>query len=144
MIDGSIEDGGALGDWGGSSCPARASLQIDGLDAGSGRRSSQHHRGVARTEFVENALSGARRRDAARTATSKRDDLLLFRRCEGLYRAVLEEMHERNCSVERDLVPGIRLEEAMNRLTAFTFDYHAGIRISSRPSWSRTSTTRGI
>lgn len=83
---------------------------------------------AARAEFVENGLSGARVDEiAARTATSKRMIYYYFGDKEGLYRAVLEEMYERIRSFERGLdLASLTPEEAMARLTAFTFDYHAG------------------
>ena len=104
---------------------------------GAGRRSAswtQDPEGVrrsildaARLEFVENGLSGARVDEiAARTATSKRMIYYYFGDKEGLYRAVLEEMYERIRAFERGLdLASLEPEEAMARLTGFTFDYHA-------------------
>jgi AcrR family transcriptional regulator len=82
---------------------------------------------AARLEFVENGLSGARVDEiAARTATSKRMIYYYFGDKEGLYRAVLEEMYERIRTFERGLdLASLEPEEAMARLTGFTFDYHA-------------------
>lgn len=81
---------------------------------------------AARTEFVENGLSGARVDEiAARTATSKRMIYYYFGDKEGLYRAVLEEMYDRIRGFERGLdLAALPPEEAMARLTAFTFDHH--------------------
>jgi AcrR family transcriptional regulator len=82
---------------------------------------------VARAEFVENGLSGARvDAIAARTATSKRMIYYYFGDKEGLYRAVLEESYRQIRALERTLdlaalLPG----EALAELTGFTFDYHA-------------------
>ena len=82
---------------------------------------------VARTEFVENGLSGARVDEiAAKTATSKRMIYYYFGDKEGLYRAVLEEMYDRIRRFERGLdLAALPPDEAMARLAGFTFDYHA-------------------
>lgn len=82
---------------------------------------------AARAEFVENGLSGARVDEiAARTATSKRMIYYYFGDKEGLYRAVLEEMYEQIRGFERGLdLAALPPDEAMARLTAFTFDHHA-------------------
>ncbi|WP_291661899.1 MULTISPECIES: TetR/AcrR family transcriptional regulator [unclassified Bosea (in: a-proteobacteria)] len=81
---------------------------------------------VARAEFVENGLSGARVDDiAAKTATSKRMIYYYFGDKEGLYRAVLEGMYDRIRSFERSLdLDTLAPEEAIRRLTEATFDYH--------------------
>lgn len=81
---------------------------------------------VARAEFVENGLSGARVDDiAAKTATSKRMIYYYFGDKEGLYRAVLEGMYDGIRSFERSLdLDALPPEEAMTRLTQATFDYH--------------------
>lgn len=81
---------------------------------------------VARAEFVENGLSGARVDDiAAKTATSKRMIYYYFGDKEGLYRAVLETMYEGIRSFERNLDLGsLPPDEAMARLAEATFDYH--------------------
>ena len=82
---------------------------------------------VAKEEFVENGLSGARVDEiAARTATSKRMIYYYFGDKEGLYRAVLEEMYERIRGFERSLdLASLPPVEAMTLLAGFTFDYHA-------------------
>jgi len=82
---------------------------------------------VARAEFVEKGLSGARVDEiAARTATSKRMIYYYFGDKEGLYRAVLEEAYSRIRNFERSLdLADLPPREAIARLTGFTFDYHA-------------------
>ncbi|PZU90681.1 MAG: TetR family transcriptional regulator [Chelatococcus sp.] len=81
---------------------------------------------AAKSEFVENGLSGARVDEiAARTATSKRMIYYYFGDKEGLYRAVLETMYDRIRSSERGLdLASLPPLEAMTRLVEFTFDYH--------------------
>ncbi|MGL4812118.1 MAG: TetR/AcrR family transcriptional regulator [Beijerinckiaceae bacterium] len=82
---------------------------------------------VARQAFVEHGLSGARVDDiAARTSTSKRMIYYYFTDKEGLYLAVLEEAYGRIRSFEQSLdLDAVAPDEALRRLTAFTFDYHA-------------------
>lgn len=82
---------------------------------------------VAREEFVEKGLSGARVDEiAARTATSKRMIYYYFGDKEGLYRAVLEEAYARIRTFERSLdLADLPPREAIARLAGFTFDYHA-------------------
>ncbi|MDR6954846.1 AcrR family transcriptional regulator [Ancylobacter sp. 3268] len=82
---------------------------------------------AARIEFVEHGLSGARVDEiAAKTATSKRMIYYYFGDKEGLYRAVIEEMYERIRRFERSLdLATLPPDEAMTKLTGFTFDYHA-------------------
>ncbi|SEG81045.1 transcriptional regulator, TetR family [Bosea lathyri] len=82
---------------------------------------------VARTEFAEKGLSGARVDEiAAKTSNSKRMIYYYFGDKEGLYRAVLEEAYARIRTFERSLDLGtLAPREAIARLTAFTFDYHA-------------------
>jgi len=82
---------------------------------------------VAREEFVENGLSGARVDEiAARTSTSKRMIYYYFGGKEGLYCAVLEEMYARIRSFERSLdLAALPPKEAIATLAGFTFDYHA-------------------
>jgi AcrR family transcriptional regulator len=80
---------------------------------------------VAREEFAENGLSGARvDAIAARTRTTKRMIYYYFGSKEGLYLAVLERAYADIRAVEK----GLRLEtlppiEAIRRMIAFTFDY---------------------
>jgi AcrR family transcriptional regulator len=82
---------------------------------------------VARAEFAENGLSGARINEiAARTATSKRMIYYYFTDKEGLYLAVLEDAYARIRALEKTL----RLEhlpprDVLAALAGFTFDYHA-------------------
>ena len=82
---------------------------------------------VARAEFAEKGLSGARVDEiAAKTSNSKRMIYYYFGDKEGLYRAVLEEAYGRIRAFERSLDLGaLPPREAIARLTAFTFDYHA-------------------
>lgn len=82
---------------------------------------------VARAEFVENGLSGARVDEiAAKTSTSKRMIYYYFGDKEGLYRAVLEEAYGRIRTFERSLdLAALPPREAIAALTGFTFDYHA-------------------
>ncbi len=82
---------------------------------------------VARDEFVENGLSGARVDEiAAKTSTSKRMIYYYFGDKEGLYRAVLEEAYARIRTFERSLeLTALPPREAIASLTGFTFDYHA-------------------
>lgn len=82
---------------------------------------------VAREEFVENGLSGARVDDiAARTSTSKRMIYYYFGDKEGLYLAVLEEAYRRVREAELGLdYRVIPPREAMIQLAGLAFDYHA-------------------
>lgn len=82
---------------------------------------------VARDEFVENGLSGARVDViAAKTVTSKRMIYYYFGDKEGLYRAVLEEAYDRIRTFERSLdLAALPPREAIATLAGFTFDYHA-------------------
>lgn len=80
---------------------------------------------VARQEFAENGLSGARvDAIAERTRTTKRMIYYYFGSKEGLYLAVLEQVYEDIRAVEReldlDLLPP---DEAVRRMIEFTFDY---------------------
>ncbi len=80
---------------------------------------------VAREEFAEHGLSGARvDAIAARTQTTKRMIYYYFGSKEGLYLAVLEEAYAGIRSVEQDLaLDSLAPEEAIRRLVEFTFDY---------------------
>lgn len=82
---------------------------------------------VARAEFAERGLSGARvDAIAAKTSASKRMIYYYFGDKEGLFCAVLEEAYERIRSFERALdLAALPPCEALARLTGFTFDYHA-------------------
>ncbi len=82
---------------------------------------------VARAEFVQNGLSGARINDIAeRTATSKRMIYYHFRDKQGLYEAVLEDAYGRIRALERTLaLDDLPPAEALATLAGFTFDYHA-------------------
>ncbi len=82
---------------------------------------------VARAEFAEKGLSGARVDEiAAKTKTSKRMIYYYFTDKEGLYRSVLEEAYGQIRELERTLDLGaLSPPDALARLTGFTFDYHA-------------------
>jgi AcrR family transcriptional regulator len=82
---------------------------------------------VAREEFVEKGLSGARVDDiAARTATSKRMIYYYFGDKEGLYRTVLEDAYSGMRAGEALLdLAGLPPREALAKLVAYSFDYHA-------------------
>jgi AcrR family transcriptional regulator len=83
---------------------------------------------VASSEFAEKGLSGARIDEiAAATQTSKRMIYYYFGSKEGLYLAVLEESYRRMRSIESELhLEDLEPEDALRRLTAFTFDHHHG------------------
>jgi AcrR family transcriptional regulator len=80
---------------------------------------------VATEEFASKGLSGARIDEIAeRMATSKRTIYYHFGGKEGLYLAVLEEAYRRIRSLETGLdIENLDPEEALRRLTGFTFDY---------------------
>lgn len=82
---------------------------------------------VARREFVEHGLSGARVDDiAAKTSTSKRMIYYYFGDKDGLYRAVLEEAYGKIRALEQSLdLDALAPQPAMQKLAGFTFDYHA-------------------
>ncbi len=82
---------------------------------------------VAREEFVQNGLSGARiNHIAERTATSKRMIYYHFTDKQGLYEAVLEDAYGRIRALERTLaLEHLPPAEALATLAGFTFDYHA-------------------
>lgn len=82
---------------------------------------------VAKAEFVEHGLSGARINEiAARTATSKRMIYYYFTDKEGLYLAVLEDAYAGIRGLERSLdLAALPALDALAALTGFTFDYHA-------------------
>jgi AcrR family transcriptional regulator len=81
---------------------------------------------VARREFAEKGLSGARIDEiAAATQTSKRMIYYYFGNKEGLYLRVLEDAYQR----VRETEAALRLDdldpvEALRRLVIFTFDHH--------------------
>jgi AcrR family transcriptional regulator len=80
---------------------------------------------VARAEFVEHGLSGARvDAIAERTRTTKRMIYYYFGSKEGLYSAVLEQAYSDIRSAETTLaLDGLDPLTALRRLIAFTFDY---------------------
>ena len=81
---------------------------------------------VARQEFADNGLSGARIDEiASRTRTSKRMIYYYFGDKEGLYRHVLEEAYRKVRAGEAALDLGhLAPVEALERLVEFTFDHH--------------------
>jgi AcrR family transcriptional regulator len=89
---------------------------------------------VARVEFSEKGLSGARIDEiAAATQTSKRMIYYYFGSKEGLYLAVLEESYRNMRSIEADLhLDDLSPEDALRRLVGFTFDHHL-----NNPAWIR-------
>lgn len=80
---------------------------------------------VARAEFAENGLSGARvDAIAARTRTTKRMIYYYFGSKEGLYLAVLEEAYAGIRAVEQSLaLEALAPADAIRRMVEFTFDY---------------------
>ncbi len=80
---------------------------------------------VARAEFAENGLAGARvDAIAARTRTTKRMIYYYFGSKEALYLAVLEQAYAGIRGVERDLaLDALPPVEAIRRMVEFTFDY---------------------
>ena len=89
---------------------------------------------VARAEFSEKGLSGARIDEiAAATQTSKRMIYYYFGSKEGLYLAVLEESYRSMRSIEAELhLDDLPPEDALRRLVGFTFDHHL-----NNPAWIR-------
>lgn len=82
---------------------------------------------VARDEFVDKGLSGARVDEiAARTSTSKRMIYYYFTDKQGLYQAVLEEAYAgiRNLELAMDFA-ALCPQDALAALAGLTFDYHA-------------------
>ena len=82
---------------------------------------------AAHEEFVAHGLSGARVDAIAdRTATTKRMIYYYFASKEGLFRAVLERAYTKIRGLETTLdLAGLPPIAALQRLTEFTFDYHA-------------------
>ena len=89
---------------------------------------------VARAEFSEKGLSGARIDEiAAATQTRKRMICYYFGSKEGLYLAVLEESYRSMRSIEAELeLEDLSPEDALRRLVGFTFDHHL-----NNPAWIR-------
>ncbi|MGY2736716.1 TetR/AcrR family transcriptional regulator [Sphingomonas sp. UYP23] len=81
---------------------------------------------VARAEFADKGLSGARIDEIAeRTNTSKRMIYYHFASKEGLYRAVLEEAYTRIRETETAMpIETMSAEEALKTNVRMTFDYH--------------------
>jgi AcrR family transcriptional regulator len=92
------------------------------LDA---KRSRQDILAVARQEFAEHGLSGARvDAIAARIQTTKRMIYYYFGSKEGLYLAVLEQVYSDIRSVEQELdLASLTPPDAVRRMIEFTFDY---------------------
>lgn len=82
---------------------------------------------IARQEFVEHGLSGARVDEiAARTSTSKRMIYYYFGSKEGLFKAVLEAAYSSNRAAERlEELAALPPAEALAALAGRAFDYHA-------------------
>ena len=102
--------------------PAGADAPIRTNDT---ERTKQDIIAVATEEFARKGLSGARVDEIAeRMATSKRTIYYHFGGKEGLYLAVLEEAYRRIRSLETGLdIEHLDPEDALRRLTAFTFNY---------------------
>lgn len=81
---------------------------------------------VARVEFAQNGLSGARIDDiAAKTNTSKRMIYYYFGDKEGLYLKALESAYSEVRKGEAQLdLEGLSPSDALARLVEFTFDHH--------------------
>ena len=81
---------------------------------------------VARQEFAEHGLSGARvDAIAARISTTKRMIYYYFGSKEGLYLAVLEQVYGGIRGLEQTLdLDRLSPVEALRQMIEFTFDYH--------------------
>ncbi|WP_237182162.1 TetR family transcriptional regulator [Roseomonas marmotae] len=93
------------------------------LDA---ERTRQEILAVAREEFAEHGLSGARvDAIAARTQTSKRMIYYYFGSKEGLYLEVLGQAYAEIRALERNLdLQSLSPLDAIRRIAEFTLDYH--------------------
>ena len=82
---------------------------------------------VALKEFADRGLSGARMDEiAAKTRTSKRMIYYYFGENDGLYHKVLEETYREVRTGEKELMlDHLEPEQALRRLTEFTFDHHS-------------------
>lgn len=91
-----------------------------------GELSRQEILAVARQEFAEKGLSGARIDEIAeKTSTSKRMIYYHFGSKEALYRAVLEEAYDAIRSTETSIANDrMSAEEALASNIRVTFDYH--------------------
>ena len=91
-----------------------------------GELSKQEILAVARAEFAEKGLSGARIDEIAeKTSTSKRMIYYHFGSKEALYRAVLEEAYNGIRSTETAVpIDTMNAEEALAANIRITFDYH--------------------
>jgi AcrR family transcriptional regulator len=89
-------------------------------------RTKQEILSVAREEFAEHGLSGARvDAIAARTKTSKRMIYYYFGSKEGLYLEVLGQAYAGIRALERQLdLQSLSPAEAIRRMAEFTLDYH--------------------
>jgi AcrR family transcriptional regulator len=88
-------------------------------------RSRQDILAVARQEFAEHGLSGARMDSIAeRIQTTKRMIYYYFGSKEGLYLAVLDQVYSDIRRVEQELdLPSLTPADAVRRMIEFTFDY---------------------
>ena len=89
-------------------------------------RTMANIREVAKVEFAEKGLAGARIDEiAATTQTSKRMIYYYFGSKEGLYTAVLEASYREMRTHEAELnLDDLSPLEALRRLVAYTFDHH--------------------
>ena len=106
-----------------------------------GRRTRQNILDAARAIFAEKGFSGANVNEIVITAgTTKPMIYYHFRSKEGLFAAVLEDayagMREIELSAHR---PDLPPEDAMRRLIAAAFDYHA-----AHPDWMRLVSVANI
>jgi AcrR family transcriptional regulator len=99
--------------------------QVTGARKPDAARSRQDILAVARAEFVDHGLSGARvDAIAERTRTTKRMIYYYYGSKEGLYTAVLEQAYADIRSAEAALaLEDIDPLQALRRLIAFSFDY---------------------
>ena len=104
-------------------------------------RTRQDILAVARAEFAEHGLTGARvDAIAARTRTTKRMIYYYFGSKEGLYLAVLEQAYGDIRAVERELdLARLAPVAALRRLVEFTFDYQ-----EAHPDFIRLVTIENI
>ncbi|HVZ06417.1 TetR/AcrR family transcriptional regulator [Rhodopila sp.] len=103
-----------------------ASSQAEPARRPDAERSRRDILDIARAEFAEHGLSGARvDAIAQRTATTKRMIYYYFGSKEGLYSAVLQQAYAGIRAAEAALaLDDLDPEKAMRRLIDLTFDYH--------------------
>jgi AcrR family transcriptional regulator len=104
----------------------RAEAESSGRRRLDASRTRQDILAVARQEFAEKGLSGARvDAIAARMRTTKRMIYYYFGSKDGLYLAVLEQAYSDIRRVEQELdLDSLAPAEAIRRMIDFTFDYH--------------------